>query len=88
LVTRAERAVCYGFTTPSITKVDVVGSTEDDIAFNVHFGDESVEDAWFVPELLEFVDHGAGQTASVGDQTSVRRADGEWEETTTDDAGR
>lgn len=73
--------VCYGFTTPSVTNVDVVGGNEDDFAFNVHFEEEDVEDAWFAPDLVELVDHGAGTTISIGDKSFVRRADGEWDET-------
>jgi hypothetical protein len=44
--------VCYGMTTPSVTEVEVVGDAGDDVALNVHFDDEAVEDAWFAPELV------------------------------------
>lgn len=71
--------VCYGFTTPSVTNVEVVGDSDTDFAFNVHFEEEGVEDAWFSPDLLVFVDHGAGTTITVGDKSFVRRADGEWD---------
>ena len=69
---------CYGFTTPSMTGVDVIGDAGADLAFNVHFEDDEVEDAWFAPDLLQLVDHGPGTTISIGDKTFVRTADGEW----------
>jgi hypothetical protein len=73
--------VVYGFTTPSVSGVTVIGNVTQDAALNVHF--ESRNEAfWFAPELVQFVDHGAGQTVSVDgvDKISVRRADGGWDE--------
>jgi hypothetical protein len=70
-----ETGSCHGFTTPSITGVEVVGGDESDLAFNVHFGEN---DAWFAPELVEFVDHAPGSTISIGDRTFVRTKDGAW----------
>jgi hypothetical protein len=69
--------VCYGITTPSVTGVDVVGP-EDDVALNVHFEDDVVEDAWFGPSLVELVDHAAGTVATVGDHKFVKTAEGDW----------
>jgi hypothetical protein len=74
--------VCHGFTTPSVTGVEVVGRTEDDFAIAVHFEDLDTE-IWFSADLVELVDHGPGATMSVGDSYSaVRLADGTWNETT------
>src|SRR6476469_2844306 len=67
---------CYGFTTPSLTGVEVVGHTEDDDALNVGFDDG--ETAWFAPHLVEFIDHAPGTTITVGDKPMVRDADGNW----------
>ncbi|HZO47975.1 MAG TPA: hypothetical protein VFB68_18910 [Xanthobacteraceae bacterium] len=76
--------VVYGFTTPSATGVAVIGNATEDAALNVHF--ESRNEAfWFAPELVQFVDHGAGSTVTVDgvDKKLVRRADGGWDEIST-----
>jgi hypothetical protein len=65
-------------TTPSVTEVEVVGGAADDVALNVHFEDEAVDDAWFPPELVEVVDHAVGSQATVGDHASVKAEDGTW----------
>ena len=70
---------CWGWTTPSVSGVvDVIGGMESDSALNVHFEDDAVEDAWFAPELVEFVDHAPGTTMSFGDRKFVRGPEGEW----------
>jgi hypothetical protein len=69
-----------GFTTPSVTRVDVVGGTAQDYALAVMFDDET-PDAWFREDLIEFVDHGAGREIRIGDMKAVRAADGSWVET-------
>jgi hypothetical protein len=69
---------CFGFTTPSITGVSVIGETSDDLALSVSF--EGSDAIWFAPELVEFLDHGAGTVAKVGNHTYVRTADGDWAE--------
>lgn len=66
----------YGFTTPSVTGISFVGSTEVDIAYNVGFGDN--HDVWFAPELVEVVDHAPGSEMTIGDRRFIRSADGEW----------
>jgi hypothetical protein len=69
----------YGETTPSVTSVDVIGRVTDDFAINVSI--EGVEEQyWFAPDLLEFVDHGAGTEIVIGNHRAVRRADGSWDE--------
>jgi hypothetical protein len=68
----------YGETTPSSTNVKVVGEHARDYAISLHFTDPNF-DVWIAEELVEFVDHGAGTTMTVGDKALVRRADGEWE---------
>lgn len=70
--------VCYGMTTPSVTGVEVVGDAGDDVALNVHFDDQAVEDAWFSPVLVVLVDHAAGSRATVGDHAFVKTEDGSW----------
>lgn len=69
---------CYGFTTPSVTGVDVVGEPVDDHAFNVGFDDGT--SAWFQPSLVAVVDVNAGQVAVVGDKRFVRAPNGDWME--------
>ena len=70
----------YGFTTPSMTKVEVIGELKEDFAFNVFF-EERDEAFWLAPDLLEFVDHAAGTEIIIdgSDKKWVRNESGEWE---------
>jgi hypothetical protein len=68
--------VCYGFTTPSVTGVDVIGSSDLDRAYNVGF--EEGVDAWFAPDLVEIIDHAPGTEITVGNEHLVRDAEGNW----------
>ena len=67
---------CYGFTTPSVTGVDVIGPANEDYAIAVGFDDGS--SVWFDPSLIAFVDVDPGQVARVGGHTYVRAPNGEW----------
>ena len=71
----------FGETTPSATGVTVVGKLVGDYALNVHF-EGRPNTLWFTPELLEFVDHGAGSEISLdGVQKKLtRNENGEWVE--------
>ncbi len=68
----------YEETTPSITGVDVLGELEADFAINVYFEDKQT-DAWFSPNLLKFIDHGAGTEIKLDgvDKKWVRAENGE-----------
>ena len=68
---------CYGITTPSLTGVQVVGLAGEDRALNVYFDDGG--DAWFAPEVVELVDHGAGTEVTIGDTRLVRDEHGDWQ---------
>ena len=46
--------VVYGFTTPSVTSIEVIGGCIDDFALNVFFADRE-QDFWFSPELIETI---------------------------------
>jgi len=70
---------CWGFTTPSVTSVNVIGGTEEDLAFNVHFAD-GPDDVWFAPHLVGLVDHASGTTVTIGEKQLIRDAHGEWRE--------
>ena len=70
----------YGETTPSVTNIEVIGNSENDIAINVNF-EESEIDHWFSPSLLELIDHAPGTEIVVGNMRAVRNKDGTWEET-------
>jgi hypothetical protein len=72
-------ASCYGFTTPSSTGegLDAIGGTDADLAFNLHF-EAPEEEAWFAPDLVEFVDHAPDLTIGIADKTFIRNADGDW----------
>jgi hypothetical protein len=69
----------YGETTPSVTKVDVVGELTGDYAINICL-DGRDETLWFAPELLEFVDHAPGTEIVLGNKRLVRSASGQWVE--------
>ena len=66
----------YGETTPSVTGVDVIEVT-DDYAVNVMI-EAKGEQLWFAPDLVEFIDHGAGMQIRIGNKHLVRDASGEW----------
>lgn len=70
-----------GVTMPSVTGLPVIGSLASDYALAVHFEDGR-EVVWFAPELLEFVDHGAGNTIMLDgvDVKIIRNPDGSWRE--------
>jgi hypothetical protein len=69
----------YGFTTPSITGVDVIGNPGNDraVAVNIEGG---IEPLWFADDLIEFVNHTPGSTMSIAGHNFVRDEDGEWNE--------
>lgn len=67
---------CHGFTTPSVTGVDVIGPGERDEALYVTLDDGTA--AWFDASLVTFLDVDAGQTAVIGSQRFVRLPSGEW----------
>jgi len=71
----------YGSTTPSITGVEVIGDSHEDIAINVHFEDRSGE-FWFAPGQLEFMDHAPGTKVKItgAEKELVRTETGEWTE--------
>ena len=69
---------CYGFTTPSVTGVTVIGDRGNDDALNVGFEDDT--SAWFDASLVVFLDINPGQIARVGNTTFVREPSGQWVE--------
>jgi hypothetical protein len=74
---------CVSITTPSLTGVEVIGDLRNDRALNVHFDEPYIEDAWFSPELVEFVDRPEEIVIQFGvtgfGETTLRRdADGSW----------
>ena len=71
----------YGETTPSDTKVEVIGKLETDYAVNVYFDMLDVS-YWLAPQMLEFVGHAAGTEIHVHGSPfkSVRQPDGTWKD--------
>ncbi len=67
-----------GFTTPSMTGVEVIGEVKEDLAFSVMFENPHMQ-LWFAPDLLEFVDHAPGLKIEIGKTKLTRRADGSWD---------
>jgi hypothetical protein len=57
-----------------------VRNEEKGVALSVFF-DDTEEQEWFAPHLVEFVDHGGGQTMSLeGGPSFERDSDGTWQE--------
>ena len=73
--------IVYGTTTISVTGVAVVGKPEEDTAINVFF-EESGEDVWLAPQLVEFIDHNPGTTITLSGvpKTWTRDTTGDWVE--------
>ena len=70
--------VVHGWTTPSLGYADrVIGEPVDDRACNVQV-DDSPDSFWLAGDLVEFLDHGSGTTAVIGETTIVKQADGSW----------
>jgi hypothetical protein len=71
----------YGETTPSETKVEVIGKLESDYAVNVYFEALSMS-YWFAPQMVEFVNHAPGTEIHVHGSSfkSVRQPDGTWKD--------
>jgi len=67
----------FGFTTPSVTSVSVIGSGTADYALNVSFAEKKGE-FWFAEDQLEFVSHSPGTRITVGTKSFVRGESGEW----------
>jgi hypothetical protein len=76
--------VVYGMTTPSHTGVAIIGSLKEDYAINVYFAARG-ESLWFAPDLIEVINHGAGTEITLDgvDKKWIRRADGGWDEHST-----
>ena len=71
----------FGESMPSSSGVGpVIGDRGEDLALSVFF-DDTEEQEWFAPHLVEFLDHGGGQTMSLeGGPSFVRDSDGAWQE--------
>ena len=69
----------HGWTTPSVTGIDVIGEMKEDFAVGVYF--KELGNALFlVPDLLELIDHSPGMEVEVADTKWVRTEQGDWEE--------
>jgi hypothetical protein len=69
---------CLGFTTPSLTGVQVIGQDTEDYALSVDVDDG--KPAWFARSLVEFLDVSAGMVIGIGNKRFVRAANGDWVE--------
>jgi hypothetical protein len=69
---------CFGFTTPSVTGVNVIGSLGVDRALAVDFGEGPA--VWFDPSLVAFVDVEAGTVMGIGNKQFVLQPNGDWAE--------
>lgn len=69
-----------GFTTPSVTSVQVIGKADDDYAVAVMVESRNDETYWFAEHLVEFLDHAAATEIWVSGSPfkEVRNADGSW----------
>ena len=71
----AREGIYYGFTTPSVTGIQLIGLIGD-IGVNVGFADGVVE--WFDSSLVEYLGYDPSDTMTVGDRVFVRDSDGAW----------
>lgn len=78
-----EGDVC-GLTTPSASRVEVIGGADDDYALGVRV-DSLDRDIWIHPELLERIPDRPGMELTIG-RTRFVRKDGEWIPADRDDA--
>jgi hypothetical protein len=71
----------YGQSVPSASGAGpVIGDRGEDFALSVFF-EETQEEEWFAPHLVQLVDHGGPQTVTIeGGPSFVRDADGTWRE--------
>jgi hypothetical protein len=74
-----QTGIVYGGTTPSVTRVEVIGDISDDHAIAVKI-EGRAESLWFAENLLEFIDHQSGMTMSIAGRHFVRDEHGEWHE--------
>jgi len=74
----------YGESIPSVSGVEVIGEVAKDRAINVFFEDRN-KAYWFSPQLLDFIDHGAGTEITLDGVPKkwTRTITGEWDETDT-----
>lgn len=70
-----EGDVC-GLTTPSTSRVDVIGGADDDFALGVHV-DSLDHNIWINPQLLERIADRPGMELTIGTRRFVRTG-GEW----------
>ena len=79
----------YGETTPSETKVTVIGELTSDYALNVYF-DFIDAGYWFAPHMLEFVNHAPGTEIHIHGSPfkSVHQRDGSWKQVPLNADGR
>ena len=68
-----------GRTTPSVTGVEVIGSSSKDFAIAVTL-EAQAKQLWFAEEILEFVDHGPGTTVETAGRKLIRDEHGRWRE--------
>lgn len=72
-------AIVNARTTPSVTGVEVIGTTTKDIAIAVTL-EVQTKQLWFAEEVLDFVDHGAGTIVETRGRKLVRDEHGSWRE--------
>jgi hypothetical protein len=71
--------VIYGYTTPSITGVQVIGNPKEDFALNVLFEELNITH-WFNEDLLQHIDDGQGVVMTLDgiDKKWTKGKKGEW----------
>lgn len=74
-----QMGIVNGRTSPSITCVEVIGKSSNDLAIAVTL-EAQTKQLWFAEEVLEFVDHGAGTTVEISGRKLLRDEYGDWRE--------
>lgn len=74
-----QTGIVRGFTTPSQTRVEVIGDSNDDYAIAVMIEGKS-KAMWFGENLLEFLDHQPVTTVEISNRRLIRDEQGQWHE--------
>ena len=69
----------YGFTTPSMMDLEIIGTPTDDFALNVYFDDLQTS-YWFDADLLETIDDRQGSVITLDgvDKKWTKGQSGQW----------
>lgn len=71
--------IINGRTSPSVTRVEVIGKSTKDLTIAVTL-EAQTKQVWFPQEVMEFVDHGAGTIIETQGRKLIRDEHRSWRE--------